>query len=179
MDVQRPARRLGSKTISQALEKFIVPLIASICSVISFRVLWNTLGRDETMAENLIAVKRRQLEMLLREHANTWIIWSCVTGIEMKRTQPRRERPVSENEGEQNDADEKADEFDIKPGISFWIVVDVPKQKIKHLENEFAKVMLSSGLDIENFKPIKARNKDDMTAYYAATLCKATNVCQE
>ncbi len=33
--------------------------------------------------------------------------------------------------------------------------------------------MLSSGLDIENFKPIKARNKDDMTAYYAATLCQA------
>ncbi len=173
MDVQRPARRIGSKTISQALEKFIVPLIASICSVISFRVLWNTLGRDETMAENLIAVKRRQLELLLPKHANTWIIWSCVTGIEVKRTQPRRERPVSENEGSQNEAEEKADEFDIKPGISFWIVVDVPKQKIKHLENEFAKVMLSSGLDIENFKPIKARNKDDMTAYYAATLCQA------
>ncbi len=41
--------------------------------------------------------------------------------------------------------------------------------------NEFTRVMLSSGLDIENFKPIKARNKDDVTAYYAATLCQANN----
>ncbi len=70
-----------------------------------------------------------------RQH--TWIIWSGVTSIVVKRSQPRRRRPVSEDEGVQNEADEKADEFDIEPGISFWIVVDVPKQKKKHLENEF------------------------------------------
>ncbi len=99
IDVHQPARRMGSKTISQALEKLIVPLIASICSVISFRVLWNTLGRDEGMAENLIAVKRQQVGLLLREHSNMWIIWSCVTSIQVKRSQPRRERPVTENEG--------------------------------------------------------------------------------
>ncbi len=58
MASQRPARRLGSKTLSQALENFVVPLVAKSYSVISVRALWNARKKDEELAKCLVAMKK-------------------------------------------------------------------------------------------------------------------------
>ncbi len=44
-----------------------------------------------------------------------------------KKTRPENEDGQERNENNSDDTDE--DEFSIKPGISFWIVVDLPQHR--------------------------------------------------
>ena len=80
----RPARRLTSNCLRQALRAFIVPPICKSFQVISIRALWDAKKRDEELAEDLIAVKRRQLEILLGRHSNIVSFVSCITGVQIK-----------------------------------------------------------------------------------------------
>ena len=181
MASQRPTRRLGSKTLSQALENFIVPVVAKAYSVISVRALWNAKKNDEELAKCHLAAKRRQLEIVLRSLRNILLVWTCITGIEVKpfkanknvdkNTRPENEDGQERNENNSDDTDE--DEFSIKPGISFWIVVDLPQHSLKDTERKITQVILTSGLEVENCRPIQARKKDSLTEYYSATLCQA------
>ena len=119
----RPTRRLTSKTIEQALRAFVVPDISKSFSVVSIRVLWRTIRRHEEIAERMIAVKRRQLELLLSKHNDVRCIWSCITGIEEKF-----------KEGEE-------EKIAVKPGVSFWIVVDVAEAVLSTVQNTFMQLV--------------------------------------
>ena len=126
-------------------------------------------------------MKRRELEMLLRSQFQTMVIWTCITGIEVKKWKKngsqtatgenRAQEDVNDDEGE-GECDAENEDVEIKPGISFWIVVDTPQHHLKVMENKIIQVMLTSGLDIDNCRPIKARNKENTASYYAATSCK-------
>ncbi len=83
MGENRPVRRLSSKTLTQALRAFVVPEVTRSHLVVSIRALWRTRPCDETVTENLLPVKRRQLELILRDHKNIHVILSCITGIEV------------------------------------------------------------------------------------------------
>ena len=124
MAAQRPARRLGSKTLSQALQNFVVPVVAKSYSVMSIRVLWDAKKKDEQLAECLIAMKRRQLEMLLRSQFQTMVIWTCITGIEVKKwkkngsqtatEENRAQENVNDDEGE-GEGDAENEDVEINP----------------------------------------------------------------
>ncbi len=128
--------------------------------------------------------EKRQLEILLRNQPDTLIVWTCITGIEVRvgksNTLGATEKKTwQENEDDneeqaENDSDKsESDDSEIKPGISFWIVVDVPQHSLKDMEKKVIQVMLTSGLEIENCRPIQARNGDNTASYYTATLCQA------
>ncbi len=53
-------------------------------SVISVRALWNAKKNDEELAKCLFAAKRRQLEIVLRSLGNILLVWTRITGIEVK-----------------------------------------------------------------------------------------------
>ncbi len=75
MASQRPATRLGSKTLSQALENFIVRVVAKRYSVVSVRALWNAKNNDEELAKCLVVAK----EDSWRSCCGVWEIY-CLPG---------------------------------------------------------------------------------------------------
>ncbi len=74
MASQRPAIRLGSKTLSQALENFIVRVVAKAYSVISVRALYAK-NNDEELAKCLVAAK----EDSWKSCCGVWKIY-CLSG---------------------------------------------------------------------------------------------------
>ena len=80
----RPARHLTSNCLRQAIRAFSVPPMCKSFQVISIQTLWDAKKRDEELAEDLTAVKRRQLEILLSCHSNIVSFVSCITGVEAK-----------------------------------------------------------------------------------------------
>ena len=110
----RPSRRLSSKTIHNALRAFVVPVISKNYSVVCLRALWDAQKNDETLAEQMIPVKRRQLEMLLGRNSDILIIWSCITGIEevkakekKKKSSKKKRKRDDEGETEEETGDEE------------------------------------------------------------------------
>ena len=111
----RPSRRLTSKTIYNALRAFVVPVITKNYSVVCLRALWDAQKNDETLAEQMIPVKRRQLEMLLGRNSDIMIIWSCITGIEegkakeknKKSSRTKRKRDDEEDTEEETSEEEQ------------------------------------------------------------------------
>ena len=51
-------------------------------------------------------------------------------------------------------------------------MVDTPQHHLKVMENKILQGLLTLGLDIDNCRPIKARNQENAASYYAATLCQ-------
>lgn len=157
MASSRTVRRLTSRTIKQALGAFIIPLITQMYDVISVRTLWDAKPRDDGVAEELIAVKRRQLELLLREKEVIQIMWTCVTGIEEKKKVQKKKTTDNNTDSGASAGEETTTESDIKPGVSFWLVVYVPEEGLNTVRAQIIQVILSSGLDIAACKPIAAR----------------------
>ena len=146
MGENRPVRRLSSKTLTQALRAFVVPEVTRSHLVVSIRALWSTRPCDETVTENLLPVKRRQLELILRDHNNIHLIVSCITGIEVKKTKKKREKR-DENKGhgeagEEGNEDGEVEEIDVKPGVSFWMAIDAPSNSLHMVETQV-------GIDLE------------------------------
>ena len=146
MGENRPVRRLSSKTLTQALRAFVVPEVTRSHLVVSIRALWSTRPCDETVTENLLPVKRRQLEFILRDHNNIHLIVSCITGIEVKKTKKKREKR-DENQGhgeagEEGNEDEEVEEIYVKPRVSFWMAIDAPSNSLHMVETQV-------GIDLE------------------------------
>ena len=71
------------------------------------------------MAEELIAVKQRQLELLLREKEVIQIMCTYVTGIEDKKKVQKKNNTDKNTDSEASAGEETTTESDIKPGVSF------------------------------------------------------------
>ncbi len=119
MASSRPVRRLTSRTIKQALGAFIIPLITQRYDVISVRALWDAKPRDDRVAEEMNAVKRRQLELLLTEKEVIQIMWTYVAGIEEKKKVQKKNNTDKNTDSEASAGEETTTESDIKPGVSF------------------------------------------------------------
>ena len=111
----RPSRRLTSKTIYNALRAFVVQVIANNYLLVCLRALWDAQENDETLVEQIIPVKRKQLEMLLGRNSDIMIIWSCITGIEegkakeksKKSSRTKRKRDDEEETEEETSEEEQ------------------------------------------------------------------------
>ena len=72
----RPSRRLTSKALCNALRAFVVPVVTKLYSVICLRALCDAYKNEESLAEEMIPVKRRQFEMLLGKISEVLIIFA-------------------------------------------------------------------------------------------------------
>ena len=153
MGENRPVQRLSLKTLTQALQAFVVLEVTRSHLVVSIRALWSTRPCDEMVTENLIPVKCRQLELILRDHKNMHLIVSSITGIEVKKSKKKREkRYKNQGHGEAGEEgnEDGVEEINVKPGVSFWMAIDAPSNSLHMVESQV-------GIDLEfDFASIEA-----------------------
>ena len=83
---------------------------------------------------------------------------------------------MSENENDV-DPERKIDSASkrVYPGLTLWIVLDIPITCLSTVETDLMKMILNSGLDVMSCKPIRSRGKQGSLEVYTASLCQCLN----
>ena len=175
--LRKPIRRLASRTLRKAFRAFVVPTVAEKFQVISMRCLWRAENNDVYRASEQISAKRRQLEVLMTENPNILLFITSLTaqGVQEK-SQGSVEDGESMSESENDDVDQerKIDSASkrVYPGLTLWIVLDIPITCLSTVETDLMKMILNSGLDVMSCKPIRPRGKQGSLEVYTVSLCQ-------
>ena len=174
MSFVKPTRRLTSRTLKKALKAFVVPTVADRYHIIAIRCLWKVLNNDIWRASEQINGKRRQMELLIEQNPNVLLFVSSLTAQEQG--QETRENDNEESGDEENEEDvHETDSYDtankrVYPGVTFWIVVDIPVTCLSNVDINFTKMLLQSGLDVTSCKPIRPRGRNSNPEVFSASL---------
>ena len=177
--LRKPTRRLASSTLRKAFREFAVPTVAEKFQAISMRCLWRVENNDVYRASEQISGNRRQLEVLMTENPNILLFITSLTAHEQG-VQEKSQGSVEDGESmSENDNDDVYPERKIDsaskrvyPGLTLWIVLDIPITCLSTIETDLMKIILNSGLDVMSCKPIRPRGKQGSLEVYTASLCQ-------
>eukprot|EP00795_Rhopilema_esculentum_P001777 gene1777-16263_t len=141
----RPSRRLTSRTLCNALRAFVVSVVTKLLSVISLRALPK---KEKSKRE----IDETEEEISQDEEAG---------GVEEDLM--RQLEAGSSNKSPDRSKTHEAPK--VRPGISFWLVIDVPESSIPTVRSRIMQLILASGLEIDQCKPIMSRKKPMLTMF--------------
>lgn len=160
-----PNRRLTSKAVANHLRCLIVdPVVERKWSVVTARLVWKTSKEELENAKRLITNKRNQCDSIVASQDGVILFFSCLSSLQ------DRKRKIDENENEADSIDDNDDVFPlVYPSINYWVVYRTPTSE-DNFERSLFHSLLHSSLDITDLKPIKSRNKHDVSDILTATL---------
>ena len=120
------------------------------------------------------------MELLIEQNPNVLLFVSSLTAQEQgQETSEKTDKNDNEESGDEENEEDvyETDSYDtankrVYPGVTFWIVVEIPVICLSNVESDFTKMLLQSGLNVTSCNLICPWGRNSNLEVFTASLCQ-------